>query len=169
MACLNSRLAQLWVQPGSVKTQLKLWKICLPQHSNMPKTYVKGVQLQEEKARFCLSSGSSSYPASLAETGKLFPQHREMLKGPRASPCPAVWQVLLDPGSLQQSHWGACAPHSSEQWISRDAAWGAELQFRAFPKSHLNHMMLLGGSRGKDSPLMINQAWEARRPPMSQC
>ena len=157
-----------------MKTQLKLWETYLSRHNNMPKTGSKAAWLQEEMPHFC-AAGSPSWPANLAETDELFAQHpltAGTARCPR-DPGPARAQQL-DRSGWTEGHFSRAAgvPAHCTPQQSRSPGMqrgGAEPRFRALSKassSHLNHGMLLRGSGGKDSPLMINQARKAQRPPV---
>lgn len=172
MAYLSRIPAWPWVEPGSMKTQLELWEIYLPQQSNASKAGSKAAQLQQ-MPHFVQQGAQASQPRRQRQTSRpldtLSPPAQRDAPGTQSQPVPSSPTGPAGPRVTSAEPPGARASRSTAQWISRDAARGAETRFRALPKessSHPNHGMLLWGSGGKDLPLTISQAQEAQRPPV---
>lgn len=106
MAYLSRIPAWLWVEPGSMKLSWSFGRFICPNRVTRQRLAPKQLS-----SRRCPTLWSRE-PKLVSQGGRdrravpSTPSHRrrsEMPQGPRASPCPAVRQGRLDPGSLQQS------------------------------------------------------------------
>lgn len=117
MAYLSCVPAWLWVEPGSMKTQLELWEIYLPQQSNTSKTGSKAAQLQE-MPHFVQQGAQARQPRWQRQTScsldTLSPPAQRDAPGTQSQPVPS------SPRVTSAEPLGACTPrHSGSPGMQR--------------------------------------------------